>query len=442
MKNTYTFLLYLGFRLFVLSSNCFELDIGKTFSYNKENVEINVYKDDSDNFYKHKPVKPFLLKELYYLDKLIYFDPLLTSDQLLISASVLWVSNNPTVIHLNLEKSTIILLNENNSSLSVEAIFSGKNISNINHKFHPGSDKAVDVDIKQTQNYTSNSLNVSVNQLHLSGNGLEKFVLRYYDLGSYKLNNLKYGNDGVYGYGILTTHVKDDAVPGNYENKDNNFPLNVPNKEQVYGVYVYSYNDFPLIIDLVYTYNKRLYFAFTFEKRYHRILMPPLNDPLYEKKLFESLNYYTCKNGFKTSIDIAKVTNDPNYRYTLEFHCKGPNGVETFNKTFILSFYTHSNKKYRCYEHWTSDKSKFYMDQIYSGQSIVEFPPLPQHIKFVRVYHQINKRPYLVVFISPNDKLTFYAYKNGAWHQDKSSQLLKISHSDKYNYSIVKLLDA
>eukprot|EP00375_Theileria_parva_P002856 XP_765537.1 hypothetical protein [Theileria parva strain Muguga] len=175
MKNTYTFLLYFGIWLFSLCSSCFKLDIDQISKYRKGGIEINVYRDDSGNFYKHKPSKPFLLKELYYDDDVIYFDPLLTSDQLLISASVLWVLDNPTVIHLNLEKSSVILLNESNSSLSVEAIFSEKTISNINHKSHPDSDKLVDVDIQQTRDYDSNSLNVSVNQLHLSGNGLEKF---------------------------------------------------------------------------------------------------------------------------------------------------------------------------------------------------------------------------------------------------------------------------
>eukprot|EP00375_Theileria_parva_P001877 XP_764552.1 hypothetical protein [Theileria parva strain Muguga] len=400
MKNTYTFLLYLGFGLFTISSNCFELDIGKTFSYNKGKVEIKVYKDDSNYFYKHKPVKPFLLKELYYFDNLVYFDPLLTSDQLLMSASVLWVSNNPTVIYLNLEKSSVILLNENNSSLSVEAIFSGKTISNINYKSHPDSDNTVDVDIQQTRDYISNSLNVSVKQLHLSGNGLEKFVLRYYDLSSYRLNNLKYGNDGVYGYGRLTTHVIEDAVPGNYGDKKNNFPLNIPNKELIYGVYLYSYNDFPLVVELVYTYNKRVYIAFTFQKRYHRVLMPPINDPSYEKQLFERLNYYTCKNGFKSSIDISKITDKSVDYYNVKNYCIGVNGVESFTKRFHLGFYTHSNKKYRCFEHWPADKSKFYMDQVYYGQSILKFPPLPQHVKFFRVYHQINKRPFLCVILN------------------------------------------
>ncbi|XP_951767.1 uncharacterized protein TA16010 [Theileria annulata] len=400
MKNTYTFLLYLGIGLFVLSSNCFELDIGQISKYRKGGNEINVYKDDSDNFYKHQPVEPFLLKELYYDDEVIYFDPLLTSDQLLISASVLWVLDNPTVIHLNLEKSTIMLLNENNSSLSVEAIFSGGNISNINHKFHPGSDKAVDVDIKQTQNYTSNSLNVSVNQLHLSGNGLEIFVLRYYDLGSYKLNSLKYGND------VLKT-VTETSTP----NKE--VILEVPNKEQVYGVYVYSYNDFPLMIELVYTYNKRLYYGNCNVRKWHKLLMVPLNDPSYYENLLNKLNYYACRNGFKITIGADKIALKAQDYYNIDNYCLGPNGVERIKNRLDLKLIKHG-QNYSCNIHKALNDGKFFTDNLYYENSIFELQNLPKKIDCIRVYRIKDNKPCLITIVSKNS-LLYYKLEGDSW---------------------------
>uniref|UniRef100_A0A3B0MEZ4 SfiI-subtelomeric related protein family member n=1 Tax=Theileria annulata TaxID=5874 RepID=A0A3B0MEZ4_THEAN len=399
MKNTYTFLLYLGIGLFVLSSNCFELDIGQISKYRKGGNEINVTRDEN-NFYKHQPYEPFLLKELYYDDELIYFDPLLTSDQLLISASVLWVSDNPTVIHLNLEKSTIMLLNENKSSLSVEAIFSGGNISNINHKFHPGSDNAVDIDIKQTQNYTSNSLNVSVNQLHLSGNGLEKFVLRYYDLGSYKLNNLKYGNDDL-------KTVTETSTP----NKE--VILEVPNKEQVYGVYVYSYNDFPLMIELVYTYNKRLYYGNCTVRKWHKLLMVPLNDPSYYENLLNKLNYYACKNGFKITIDADRKAEEDQGYYDIDNYCLGPNGVEPVLNRLDLKLIKHG-EHYSCNIHKALNDRKFFTDNLYYENSIFELQNLPKKIDCIRVYRIKDTKPCLITIVSKNSML-YYKREGDSW---------------------------
>uniref|UniRef100_A0A3B0ML33 SfiI-subtelomeric related protein family member n=1 Tax=Theileria annulata TaxID=5874 RepID=A0A3B0ML33_THEAN len=416
MKNTYTFLLYLGIGLFVLSSNCFELDIGQISKYRKGGNEINVYKDDTDSFYKHQPYEPFLLKELYYDDEVIYFDPLLTSDQLLISASVLWVLDNPTVIHLNLEKSTIILLNENNSSLSVEAIFSGGNISNINHKFHPGSDNAVDIDIKQTQNYTSNSLNVSVNQLHLSGNGLENFVLRYYDLGSYKLNNLKYGND------VLKT-VTETSTPNN---RNNEVILEVPNKEQVYGVYVYSYNDFPLMIELVYTYNKRLYYGNCPVRKWHKLLMVPLNDPSYYENLLNKLNYYACKNGFKITIDADKIALKAQDYYNIDNYCLGPNGVEPIKNRLDLKIIRHG-QDYSCNIHKALNDRKFFTDNLYYGNSIFELQNLPKKIDCIRVYRLKDTKPCLITIVSKNSIL-YYKLEGDSWkHFDTDENLPDIN---------------
>ncbi|XP_954729.1 uncharacterized protein TA02725 [Theileria annulata] len=424
MKNTYTFFLYLGIGLFVLSSNCFELDIGQISKYRKGGNEINVYKDDSDNFYKHQPVEPFLLKELYYDDEVIYFDPLLTSDQLLISASVLWVLDNPTVIHLNLEKSTIMLLNENKSSLSVEAIFSGKNISNINHKFHPGSDNAVDVDIKQTQNYTSNSLNVSVNQLHLSGNGLEIFVLRYYDLGSYKLNKLKYGND------VLKT-VTETSTP----NKE--VILEVPNKEQVYGVYVYSYNDFPLMIELVYTYNKRLYYGNCNVRKWYKLLMVPLNDPSYYENLLNKLNYYACRNGFKITIDAnIKTQKDQDY-YNIDNYCLGPNGVERIKNRLDLKLIKHG-QNYSCNIHKALNDRKFFTDNLYYGNSIFELKNLPKKIDCIRVYRIKDTKPCLITIVSKNSIL-YYKLEGDTWkHFNTDENLTDINN--EFNEKINVLL--
>ncbi|XP_952688.1 uncharacterized protein TA11420 [Theileria annulata] len=427
MKNTYTFLLYLGIGLFVLSSNCFELDIGQISKYRKGGNEINVYRDDTDSFYKHQPYEPFLLKELYYDDEVIYFDPLLTSDQLLISASVLWVLDNPTVIHLNLEKSTIMLLNENNSSLSVEAIFSCKNISNINHKFHPGSDNDVDVDIKQTQNYSSNSLNVSVNQLHLSGNGLENFVLRYYDLGSYKLNSLKYGDD------VLKTVTETST-----QNKE--VILEVPNKEQVYGVYVYSYNDFPLMIELVYTYNKRLYYGNCTVRKWHKLLMVPLNDPSYYENLLNKLNYYACKNGFKITIDANRKAEEAQGYYDIDNYCLGPNGVEPVQNKLDLKLEKRSdNMKYKCFEHSGEDDRKFFTDNLYYENSIFELQNLPKKIDSIRVYRYRDNKPCLITIVSKNS-LLYYKREGDSWKYFNTDENLPDINT-KFNEKINRLLD-
>ncbi|UVC54391.1 hypothetical protein MACJ_003933 [Theileria orientalis] len=334
MKGAYTFVRFFWIGILIQNSSCFELNIGKTVSYSSGSTDVTVKKiTEIQNLYTHEFSGPLSLKDIYNGDKKIYFDPLLVKDQLLLSASVIWLFRKPSVIQLNLEKSSVLLLNEEDSTLDVQAIFSEKLVTNLSPRIHPNNDKVVDVNLSNIIDYDNNNTKVYVTDLEFSEDRFKRYTLRNYNLDSTKLGKILYKDTE------LKTKTENDSQATTESN------LVIPYKDNIYSILVYAYNNFPLLIEVLYTFNKRQFYGYTDEKKWHHVLFPAYHDPSFRDFLYNKLNYYACKNGFKYTIDIDQKTEATDQAYQINNYCIGSEGVETVPNNLKLAFYDDKNEQ-------------------------------------------------------------------------------------------------
>ncbi|BAM38540.1 conserved hypothetical protein [Theileria orientalis strain Shintoku] len=430
MLIVYTFFLYFIIYFFINNIFCFELDIGKIVNYSIGSVSVNIQKTKKfDNLYTHIFDKPILLKNIRNGYRKLYFDKLLISDQLLLSSSILWVRKKPLVIQLNFENSSVLLLNENNSLLSAEAVFSEKIISNITYRIHSETEEFVDVDLSKFEDYDFNTSKVNVTKLEFHNDKFKRYALRNYNLQSTKLGKLLYN----------TVELKTLVKNGPEKIIEENFII--PFKNDLYSIRVYSYDDFPLIIEALYTFNKRLFFGYTPEKRWHHLKFPPFHHPSYMDFLYEIISYYACKNRFKYTIDVSHISETNDDTYKINNYCIGSDGVETISNFLKVQFYTdtqYNDGVYRCYEHIPSNDSTFFVDHLMDVESFFRLPDTPDFTKLIRVYYRIDWRPYLIVFVDKSNKLHCYKYKDKIWEIDET--VPKGDH-ERFNGVIRNLLD-
>ncbi|UVC54201.1 hypothetical protein MACJ_003733 [Theileria orientalis] len=334
MRNIYTFVTYLLFSFFIQKTICLDLNIGKITDYSSGSTDVTVKKiTEIQNLYTHEFSGPLSLKDIYNGDKKIYFDPLLVKDQLLLSASVIWLFRKPSVIQLNLEKSSVLLLNEEDSSLDVQAIFSEKLVTNLSPRTHSTTELTVDVDLSKFEDYDNNNSKVYVTKLEFSEDRFRRYTLRNYNLESTKLGRILYnGNE-------LKTKTENNSESPIESN------LVIPYKDNIYSILVYAYNNFPLLIEVLYTFNKRQFYGYTDEKKWHHVIFPAFHDPSFRDFLYNKLNYYACKNGFKYTIDIKQKTDSTDHSYKINNYCIGSEGVETVPNNLKLAFYDDKNEQ-------------------------------------------------------------------------------------------------
>ncbi|UKK00001.2 hypothetical protein MACK_000066 [Theileria orientalis] len=426
----YTLFLYFILYLFIDNGFCFELDIGKVVNYSIGSVTVKVRKTrEFDNLYTHYFNKPILLKNICNGFRRLYLDQLVTSDQLLLSSSILWVRKKPLVVQLNLDKSSVLLLNDNNSFLSVQAIFSEKIISNITSKTHSETEESVDVDLSKVEDHDFNTSKVYVTKLDFYNEKFKRYTLRNYNLESTRLGKLLY----------KTVELKTVVKNGSEGTIEQNFII--PSKNDLYSIRVYSYDDFPLIIEAVYTFNNRLFFGYIPEKKWHNLTLPPFHDPSYMDFLYKIITYYACKNLRKYTIDVSHTTDTNDDTYKINNYCIGLDGVETVSNVLKVPFYNDTQYKdgvYRCYEHIPSNGGTFFVDHLMDVDSLFRLPGTPDFTKFIRVYHRIDLKPYLIVFVDKSNKLHCYKYKDKIWKVDDT---VPKGDNERFNGVIRKLLD-
>ncbi|UVC54579.1 hypothetical protein MACJ_004131 [Theileria orientalis] len=431
MKGAYTFVRFFWIGILIQNSSCFELNIGKTVSYSSGSTQVTVEKkSESQNLYTHEFSGPLSLKDIYNGDKKIYFDPLLVKDQLLLSASVIWLFRKPSVIQLNLEKSSVLLLNEEDSTLDVQAIFSEKLVTNLSPRIHPNNDKVVDVNLSNIIDYDNNNTKVYVTDLEFSEDRFKRYTLRNYNLDSTKLGKILYKD----------TELKTKTENDSQETTESN--LVIPYKDNIYSILVYAYNNFPLLIEVLYTFNKRQFYGYTDEKKWHHVLFPAYHDPSFRDFLYNKLNYYACKNGFKYTIDIDQKTEATDHSYKIDNYCIGSEGVETVVNNLKLAFYIDEKSKepkHRCFEHTPSDDNKFFTDHLMVGTSLLKLSNTPNIIKCSRVYYQSNLKPHLIVLVDNSDVLHYYINRNEVWNEHKKET--KVQFNERFNESIRAALE-
>ncbi|UVC54761.1 hypothetical protein MACJ_003732 [Theileria orientalis] len=428
MKGAYTFVRFFWIGILIQNSSCFELNIGKTVSYSSGSTDVTVKKiTEIQNLYTHEFSGPLSLKDIYNGDKKIYFDPLLVKDQLLLSASVIWLFRKPSVIQLNLEKSSVLLLNEEDSTLDVQAIFSEKLVTNLSPRIHPNNDKVVDVNLSNIIDYDNNNTKVYVTDLEFSEDRFKRYTLRNYNLEATKLGRILYnGNE-------LKTKTENDSHATTESN------LVIPYKDNIYSILVYAYNNFPLLIEVLYTFNKRQFYGYTNEKQWHHVLFPAYHDPSFSDFLYNKLNYYACKNGFKYTIDIKQKTEASDRSYQIDNYCIGSEGVETVVNNLKLASYINEiniERVHRCFEHTPSNDNKFFIDHLMYNSTVIQLKDTPKVTKSVRVYQHLNHEPYLIVFVDDLDKLYHYKFQNGKWKNDDNLILL-LDKTSRYEKSLV-----
>ncbi|UVC54747.1 hypothetical protein MACJ_003718 [Theileria orientalis] len=430
MRNIYTFVTYLLFSFFIQKIICLDLNIGNIRDYSSGSTDVTVKKiTEIQNLYTHEFSGPLSLKDIYNGDKKIYFDPLLVKDQLLLSASVIWLFRKPLVIQLNLEKSSVLLLNEEDSTLDVQAIFSEKLVTNLSPRIHPNNDKVVDVNLSKTIDYDIDNSKVYVTNLEFSEDRFKRYTLRNYNLDSTKLGKILYNGTE------LKTKTENDSERATESN------LVIPYKDNIYSILVYAYNDFPLLIEVLYTFNKRQFYGYTDDKKWHQVLFPAYHDPSFSDFLYNKLNYYACKNGFKYTIDIKKKTASADNSYQIDNYCIGSEGVETVPNNLKLAFYDDKNEQrtHRCYEHTPSNNNKFFIDHLMVDTSLLKLPNMPNIIKCARVYYQSNAKPQLIVLVDNSDVLHYYINRNEVWNEFKKEENVKFD--ERFNDSIRASLD-
>ncbi|UKJ90843.2 hypothetical protein MACJ_001778 [Theileria orientalis] len=430
MKGAYTFVRFFWIGILIQNSSCFELNIGKTVSYSSGSTQVTVeQKSESQNLYTHKLQKPLQLKEIWNGDKKIYLDPQLVSDQLLLSASVIWSFNRPSIVQLNLDKASLLLLNEHESSLDVQAIFSEAVVTNINPRIHSSTEPFVDVNLSNLQDYVSENATVKVTKLEIRDPRFKRYELRTYSLESAKIRKLLHDSKELSG----------EPVKGGDRNTET--PLRISTKDDVYAIRVYSYDGYPLLMEVLYTYSKRAFFGNTPEKKWHQVLFPSSNDPSFPDFLLTKLNYYACKNGFKYTIDIKHKTDSTDQAYSMNNYCVESDRVETIENSLKASFYQDEKFKsagYGCVEHTASNGHKFFVDHLMANTSVLQFPKTPSFTKAIRVYNRMNKRHYLIGFVDELDKLIYYKYENGEWTEETS---LSKDKNERLSEEIKLLLD-
>ncbi|UKJ90059.2 hypothetical protein MACJ_000987 [Theileria orientalis] len=430
MKGAYTFVRFFWIGILIQNSSCFELNIGKTVSYSSGSTQVTVeQKSESQNLYTHKLPEPLQLKEICNGDKKIYLDLLLVKDQLLLSASVIWSFKIPSVIQLNLEKSSVLLLNEEDSTLDVQAIFSEKLVTNLSPRTHSTTELTVDVDLSKFEDYDNNNTKVYVTDLEFSEDRFKRYTLRNYNLESTKLGRILY-NDTE-----LKTKTENDSKGATESN------LVIPYKDNIYSILVYAYNNFPLLIEVLYTFNKRQFYGYTAEKKWHHVIFPAFHDPSFRDFLYNKLNYYACKNGFKYTIDIKQKTEETDQAYSMNNYCVESDRVETIQNSLKASFYQDEKFKsagYGCVEHTASSGKKFFVDHLMSNTSVLQFPKTPSFTKAIRVYNRMNKRHYLIGFVDELDKLIYYKYENGEWTEETT---LSKDKNERLSEEIKLLID-
>ncbi|BAM40663.1 conserved hypothetical protein [Theileria orientalis strain Shintoku] len=430
MKTVYTFFSYLFFRFFIQKTICLELNIGKITDYSSGSSKVTVKKTtELQNLYTHKFSNPVLLKNIYNGKEKIYFDPLLVEDQLLLSASVVWSFETPSIIQLNLEQSSVLLINEK-ESLDVQAIFSKKLVTNIKPRIHSDIDAIVDINLSNIADYNSNNSKVYVTNLKFSEDRFKRYTVRNYNLESTRLGKILYNNTE------LKTKFENDLERSTESN------LDIPYKNNVYSIQVYAYNNFPLLIEFLYTFNKRQFYGYTPEEKWHHVYFPAFHDPSFLDFLYNKLNYYACKNGFKYTIDINQKTDTSDRSYQIDNYCIGSEGVETVVNNLKLPFYIdeeYKNGVYRCFEHTPSNDNKFFIDHLMVGTSLLKLPNTPNVIKCSRVYYQLNLSPYLIVLVDNSDELYYYIYENGVWKEHKKEK--NVQFDERFNDNIRTILD-
>ncbi|UKJ89295.2 hypothetical protein MACJ_002543 [Theileria orientalis] len=430
MRGAYTFVRFLWIGILIHNSSCFELNIGKTVSYSSGSTEVTVeQKSESQNLYTHKLQKPLQLKEIWNGDKKIYLDPQLVRDQLLLSASVIWSFKRPSIVQLILEKASLLLLNEHESSLDVQAIFSEAVVTNIKPRIHSSTEPLVDVNLSNLQDYGTGDSTVKVTKLEIRDPRFKRYELRTYSLESAKIRKLLHDSKELSG----------EPVKGGDRNTET--PLRVSTKDDVYAIRVYSYDGYPLLMEVLYTYSKRAFFGNTPEKKWHQVLFPSSNDPSFPDFLLNKLNYYACKNGFKYTIDIKQKTEATDQAYSMDNYCVESDRVETIQNSLKASFFQNTFKSagYGCVEHTASKGHKFFVDHLMANTSVLQFPNTPSFTKAIRVYHYLDYRPYLIVFVDNSDKLHYYKYQNGEWTFEKT--VGDVPFTTRFTDDIITLLD-
>ncbi|BAM40725.1 conserved hypothetical protein [Theileria orientalis strain Shintoku] len=429
MKIMYTLVICATIGLFVGKVESFELDISQVLDYSRGASTVSVTKTrELQNLYTHKFNDPATLKEIYNGDERLYFDQLLVSDQLLLSASVVWSFETPSIIQLNLEQSSVLLINEK-ESLDVQAIFSKKLVTNIKPRIHSDIDAIVDIDLSNISDYDSNNSKVYVTNIKFAEDRFKKYTLRNYNLESTRLGKILYNN----------TELKTKFENNPEKSTESN--LDIPYKNNVYSIQVYAYNNFPLLIEFLYTFNKRQFYGYTPEEKWHHVVFPTVEYPAFSDLLYNRLNYYGCKNGFKYTIDINQKTDTDSHPYKINTYCNLLDEVETIENEVKLPFYTDRNYnegKYRCFEHTPINDTRFFVDHLMEGNLVLQLPAIPKVIKTVRVYHHLDRRPYLIVFVDSADVLYYYIYEDKVWRRDKTVE--NVDFGERFNDDIRALL--
>ncbi|UKJ90796.2 hypothetical protein MACJ_001731 [Theileria orientalis] len=272
IKPTHIFIILLSLGL-LPSSNCFRLDITQKESYTTSGKNVTVSRLElSENVYNHTLQEPLLLTDIVQNGESMLFDKLFFRDQPVKYATVFWENDDPSIVQIYTGLSTVVLLNNGNGRFFEESILSDAFATNVNEDPHPTTEKEVALELNNSRNYSTSGVGVNVTQVHKFDSRLEPFTVRYQNADDFRVIELRF----------------------------NGKKMDIPLSNTVHGVYLYSKEGVPLMVELVNTTSRHDYYTVTDAGVWEKTLFPNIFDPLYNNHFVKKLKSLTtgCTKSF------------------------------------------------------------------------------------------------------------------------------------------------
>ncbi|UKK01608.2 hypothetical protein MACK_002426 [Theileria orientalis] len=301
IRPTHMFIILLSLGL-LPSSNCFHLDITQKESYTTSGKNVTVSRlNPNENVYNHSFQEPLLLSDIVQKGESVLFDKLFFRDQPVKYATVFWENEDPAIVHIYTGASTVVLLNNGNGRFFEQSILSDSFASNVDEDPHPTTEKEVALELNNARNYSAGGVGVNVTEVHKFDSRLEPFTVHYQNVDDFRVNGLKFNDKN----------------------------LDVPLSDTVHGVYVYSKDGVPLLVELVNSTSRHEYYSVTSGGVWEKTLFPSIFDPLYNHQFVKKLNSLTtgCNNSFVLDFRTREAGLHP-----LEVNCVVRGTNRTFNK--------------------------------------------------------------------------------------------------------------
>ncbi|BAM40670.1 conserved hypothetical protein [Theileria orientalis strain Shintoku] len=302
---THIFIILLSLGL-LPASNCYHLDITQKESYvtSGKNVTVNRL-NLSENVYNHNFPEPLLLSDIVQKGESVLFDKLFFRDQPVKYATVFWENEDPAIVHVYTGASTVVLLNNGNGRFFEQSILSDAFATNVNEDPHPTTEKQVALELNNARSYSATGVGVSVTEVPKFDSRLAPYTVHYQNVDDFRVSGLKF----------------------------NDRALDVPLSNAVHGVYVYSKDGVPLLVELVNSTSRHDYYVANSGGAWEKTLFPSIFDPLYNHHFVKKLNSLTtgCTSSF-----VLDFTNRRVGLHTVQISCATRAGTTSLSKTLKI----------------------------------------------------------------------------------------------------------